>query len=154
MTLRLPDETFPTSSPSEQEQEVAKVSAKQIARFLTKSKKKLQLQFEVGEEIVSIPRSAADMLHQILSHMAQGNAITLIPSHAELTTQEAADALNVSRPFLVKLLEDGKLPFRKVGTHRRVLFSDLMAYRQKAKLARLKVLEELQKQAQEEDMGY
>jgi len=154
MTIRLPEVTFPTTSPSQQEQEVAKVSARQIGEFLTKGKRKPDLKFELGEETVSIPRSAADMLHQILSQMAQGNAITLIPSHAELTTQDAADALNVSRPYLIKLLDGKKLPFRKVGTHRRILFSDLMAYKQTAKEARLKVLEELQKQAQEEDLGY
>ena len=86
--------------------------------------------------------------------MAAGNAVAITPLHPELTTQQAADFLNVSRPFLVGLLEEGKLPFRKVGTHRRILYNDLMAYKQQEDQARRRVLNELAKQAQELGLGY
>ncbi|WP_009632665.1 helix-turn-helix domain-containing protein [Synechocystis sp. PCC 7509] len=89
-----------------------------------------------------------------MSQIAQGNAVTLIPLHAELTTQEAADILNVSRPFLIKLIETGEIPYRKVGKHRRICFEDLMNYKQKIDSDRLQALDELASQAQELNMGY
>lgn len=83
------------------------------------------------DEPVVLPAAAVRLLGALLTELAKGNAVTLMPHHAELTTQEAADLLNVSRPFLVGILESGQLPHHKVGTHRRVRFADLMIYKRR-----------------------
>jgi excisionase family DNA binding protein len=115
----------------------------------------LRVQSDDGpEETVAIPLAAFRLLTDILNEMAKGNAITLIPIHAELTTQQAADLLNVSRPFLIEQLEKGSIPFRKVGKHRRVLFTDLMKYKHAMDRNRLKALEKLSAIDQELGLGY
>jgi excisionase family DNA binding protein len=103
---------------------------------------------------VELPTSALCLLVDILAELADGNAVKVVPIHAELTTQEAADLLNVSRPHLVKLLEDGSLLFHKTGKHRRVRFADLMSFKEQRDQASEQAMQELAAQAQELRLGY
>ena len=96
-----------------------------------------------------LPTSALRLLVDILGELALGNAVKVVPVHAELTSQEAADLLNVSRPHLVKMLEEGAIPFTKTGRHRRVRFSDLMAFKQRRDEQSQEAMEALVQQAQE-----
>ena len=103
---------------------------------------------------VCIPRSALRLLVDVLTEIGEGNAVSIIPVHAELTTQEAADVLNVSRPHLIKLLENKEIPFHKTGTHRPVRYQDVIAYKERIDAERRKALDTLTEQAQMLGMGY
>jgi excisionase family DNA binding protein len=131
-------------------------SSKELAALFPKREKdfRMVVKGDRQEAQITFPFSAIKLLLDILTQMAEGNAVTLIPIHAELTTQEAANLLNVSRPYLIKLLESGEIPFHKVGTHRRVLFADLLSFKEKSSKETQKSLDALVKQAQELDMGY
>lgn len=101
-----------------------------------------------GEEI-ELPQSVFQVLQHIVYHMMRGRAIFIVPENKELTTQEAADLLNVSRPHLIKLLEQEKIPFVYVGTHRRIRFSDLMQYKARRDAEREQALNEMAQMSQE-----
>lgn len=102
---------------------------------------------------VELPTLALRLLVDILAEVADGNAVQVVPVHAELTTQEAADLLNVSRPHLIKLLEDGALAFHRTGKHRRVRFADLMQCKEAREQASEQAMAELAQLSQELGMG-
>jgi excisionase family DNA binding protein len=131
--------------PSEAEAGVAKETSRLLASRLKKGAP-MQLRIlddEAAQATVKLPAPAVRLLLRILEEMARGNAVTIIPVHAERTTQEAADMLNISRPSLIELLEKGKIEYRRVGTHRRVRFEALMKYKRQADEARRAALDEL-----------
>lgn len=115
--------------------------------------KGLHLRLEGGEEL-DLPPGAVEPLRYLLAQMAQGQAMAVVPLDTELTSQEAADYLNVSRPFFIELLKGGKIPFRLVGSHRRIRFVDLEAHRSRAENERKAVMAELAAQARALEMGY
>jgi excisionase family DNA binding protein len=145
MTTLSVDPTDPVA-PSAADALLARDSARLLATQLARANGSMQLRVEDVDgtsAAVTIPTAAFRLLVTILAEMAAGNAVRLIPHHAELTTQEAAELLNVSRPFVVKLLDDGQIPSRLVGRHRRVLFRDVMAYRDEHYRARSAVLDRM-----------
>lgn len=132
-------------------------SRRQLAAFLSTKLDTQRIEIlddQQQSHSVQIPVFALRLLDEVLGELAMGNAVKIMPIHAELTTQEAADLLNVSRPHLVKLLEDQVIPHTKVGRHRRVKFADLMAYKQQRDAKSHQALEALAAQAQELGMGY
>lgn len=141
--------SLPTDLEAKQARESSRLLAALIGRGETARLKVIN-----GDEEITVPVSALRMLEQILTQMAMGNGVTIIPVHAVLTTQEAADFLNVSRPYLVGLVERGELPFTKVGTHRRIQFKDLVEYRNRSLANSEKVLDQLAAEAQELRLGY
>jgi excisionase family DNA binding protein len=136
--------------PSTKDTELAREASRTLARRLGEE---LKVNLDDGTVLV-LPKAATRLLSYLLTEMSQGNAVTIIPLHAELTTQEAADILNVSRPHLIKLLEAVKIPYHMAGTHRRIKFSDLRAYEEQSEAQRKAAMEELARQAQELRLGY
>ena len=130
--------------PSEAEAALAKETGRVLAsRLRDDDLMRLRIMDGPSRETVRLPATAVRLLVRILEEMARGNAVTLIPVHAELTTQEAAEILDISRPSLIQLLDEGKIDYRRVGTHRRVRFEALMQYKRQADAARRAALAEL-----------
>ena len=142
----------------EREAEMAKVAQRCIMAALDHSKApKIALVGRGNSKqapILELPPKALRFFADLLGAMAQRQPVSLIPQKHELTTQEAAAFLNVSRPFVVKQLEEGKLPYRKVGRHRRVEFEQLVKYQESLRRDTDSALQELADQAQSLQLGY
>ena len=122
------------TKPSKQDQELALTSYGALTETLKQLHTETpEIEIEETGERIRVPRSALELLRDVLKALGQGKAVSVYPVAAEMTTQAAADLLNCSRPYLVKLLEEGAIPFTKVGKHRRVKFEDVHAYRQRMK---------------------
>jgi excisionase family DNA binding protein len=141
--------------PTPQEADLARASGQRLARYVGMNQSlSLRVMDAEQEQPLVLPAGAVVLLMDILEAMAAGRGISLIPENAELTTVEAAEVLNVSRPYLIKILSEGALPYRKVGKHRRIRMEDVMTFKSRIDREREAVLDELAADAQENDMGY
>ena len=141
-----------TILPLEKEVEAAVQGQRELASLLSTKFETQRIDIFDREDkphTLVLPTSALRLLVDILGELALGNAVKVVPVHAELTSQEAADLLNVSRPHLVKMLEEGAIPFTKTGRHRRIRFSDLMAFKLRRDEESQQAMEALVQQAQE-----
>lgn len=148
----MPGRTAGAIRPGDADAEIALRAARRIGDYLTAhpGADPVRIQGELaGDDVLVVPRQAAVMLAQILGFLANGRGVTVTPSNAMLTTQQAADFLNVSRPYLIKLLEAGEIPFEMVGTHRRVAFAALMEYKRRDDQERRRAADELTELGQE-----
>lgn len=136
--------------PTAQEVALAKEGSRELSMFMTTPEECQEITVCLGhaEQKVHLPASAVQMLMDILVNISQGNAVQVVPVHAELTTQQAADMLMVSRPYLVKLLDEGKIKHRKVGKHRRIRYDDLLQFKEREEASRRAVLDELAQETQ------
>lgn len=146
------------SPPSAVEVALAGVASRDLAEKYARARPRSEIKVQFTDkgltgEIV-LPSTAVRLLLDILRDMAKGDAVTVIPVHAELTTQQAADFLNISRPFLVGLLSKGEIAHRKVGTHRRIRFEDILNYKRKKEVEQKDALRQLVAEAQDLKMGY
>lgn len=143
-----------SKKPTAKDQIAAKQSAEALKKITRNSLPKKEINFRVEGTDIKLPQNAVLILEKVLEEMADGRSVAITSFAEELSTQEAADLLKVSRPHVVKLLESGKIPFKKVGAHRRVTLEDIKKYETDLKETRRKALEEIAKEAQEMNMGY
>lgn len=133
--------------PTDQDTQIARVSSAALGPLLHhQGTSEAHILLRTGsdsETDIVLPLPAVHLLFHALQEMAKGNAVTLLPVDTELTTQQAAELLRVSRPSLIKMLDEKKLPYRKVGAHRRVLYEDVLFYLKAERARRAKVMEEL-----------
>jgi len=120
--------------PSKSEQRVARESYPAVLSILSHiNGEETEIEIEESKERIKIPSRALEFLSDILKAMSEGKPISIVPIATEVTTQKAAEILGCSRPYLIKLLEEGQIQFVKVGKHRRIKFEDVVSYKQKMK---------------------
>lgn len=144
----------PPVSVTAQDAELARDASRVVAAHLQAGMPLRLMALEGTCETVVMPGAATRLVLEILKNLSACKTMTLIPVDAELTTQQAADLLNVSRPFLIQRLERGEIPYRTVGRHRRILSKDLFAYKAKIDASRRADLDDLAAEAQELGLGY
>jgi excisionase family DNA binding protein len=143
------------SAPSAQDAALARASGQRLSRYKGRNQSlSIRVLDAEQDQPLELPAGAVSLLMNILEAMAAGQGVSIIPENAELTTVQAANVLNVSRPYLIKLLAEKAIPHRKVGKHRRILMEDVMAYKRRTDQEREAVLDQLAREAQEEGMGY
>ena len=140
--------------PNRETARLARAGAVEIGQLLKKMPKSDSAHVKLDGHDMILPRQALILFRDLLADMGQGDAVAIVPLHAEMTTQQAADILNVSITYLVTLLEKGELRYTKVGTHRRIRLNDLMKYKNKIREQSTKAMDELVSIAQENDLGY
>ncbi len=142
-----------TAVPGENDVAIARSALARIKGYLQRhpgtSEEPVLVTVQEDAELLALPRSAVELMARILAHMAAGQSVSVVPLHAELTTQQAADLLNVSRPFLVGLLDAGEIEYRMVGTHRRIRASSLLSYQRQDDVRRRSAADELTSLSQE-----
>lgn len=146
-----------TTIPSAEEMALAKLSSQELAAVIESQGESqlLSLIDSRGQKHeVTLPVSALKLMVEVLTQLGQGNSVNITPIQAELTTQEAADLLNMSRPTLIKLLDTGALPYSRTGNRRKVPFAAVLEYKQNLQEQRLSALNELSALDQELGMGY
>ena len=135
--------------PDAEDASAAGEALQQLKGFLATHSDASVVTLRVDDDALVVPREAAELFARVLAHMAAGAGVTVLPAHAELTTQQAADILNVSRPYLIKLLECGAVDFRLVGRHRRIRLDSLMDYMREDDRKRRQAADELSSLTQE-----
>jgi len=136
--------------PTDEDVRIARESAPKLSR-LAHARGAVDVTVGRGAEAekMQLPQAVLEMLSVILDELADGHTVTVAPLDREITTQAAADLLNVSRPYLIKQLEAGQIPFRKVGTHRRVRLADVLRYRARLEAEAERAYSELVELSQE-----
>ena len=137
---------------AKQETVIARSSSEQLTQLAKRPggrRFQLQVAGDKKQQSIDLPVPAVQLLSKILGHMAEGEAVTVVPTSKMLSTHEAADMLNVSRPFLIKLLDKGTIPCQRVGTHRRVRMQDVLSYKLSMRQARIQAMDEMAELSQE-----